>query len=169
VQIGDNVVTARASREAFTLVELLVVIAIVGILIALLLPAVQAAREAARKSHCKNNLKQIGLAMHNYQLSLGSFPTGYLYRPDPQGNQAGFGWAALILPYLEHENVHEEFDFNVPVFARGTESRANGTWMLIYAPPILPRNESSWRWVLRQSSAMPWPTTWSISDRPTLI
>jgi len=100
----------------FTLVELLVVVAIIGILVALMLPAVQAAREAARKASCKNNLKQVGLAVHHYHLCLGSFPPGYVYKPHPRGNQAGFGWAALVLPYLEQEAVYRQFDFRVPIF-----------------------------------------------------
>ena len=69
---------SRARDRAFTLIELLVVIAIIAVLIALLLPAVQAAREAARRSGCVNNLKQIGLALHNYEQAMGVFPPGYV-------------------------------------------------------------------------------------------
>jgi len=77
-------------RRAFTLVELLVVIAIIGVLVGLLLPAVQAAREAARKSSCKNNLRQVGLGMHNYESAYRKLPPGYKYAPGAQGNAAGF-------------------------------------------------------------------------------
>ena len=104
-------------RRAFTLVELLVVIAIIGILIALLLPAVQAAREAARRSQCTNNLKQIGLAMHNYHDTFKSFPSGYVKSPPAHipgnegviaGNHSSWGWGTFILPYLEQQPLHDQ-------------------------------------------------------------
>jgi prepilin-type N-terminal cleavage/methylation domain-containing protein len=91
-------------QKAFTLVELLVVIAIIGILVALLLPAIQAAREAARRSHCKNNLKQIGLALHNYESVHRVFPPGFVSKAttiDGPGTGPGWGWAAHVLPHLE--------------------------------------------------------------------
>lgn len=110
----------RTNRTAFTLVELLVVIAIIGILIALLLPAVQAAREAARRSQCLNNLKQIGLALHNYHDTHKCFPPGY--QGDPRNENAGcgtvdcpgtattglgWGWAVFILPYVEQASLYD--------------------------------------------------------------
>ena len=107
-----------SDRRAFTLVELLVVIAIIGILVALLLPAVQAARESARLSQCKNNLKQFGLAMHNYESSFGHLPAGCEYDPDPStgANQSGHGWGARILPFIEEQAVYDQLDFTLPVF-----------------------------------------------------
>ena len=91
-------------RFAFTLVELLVVIAIIGVLVALLLPAVQAAREAARRSSCQNNLKQIGIALHNYHDVLLTFPSGWL--DNPTANDESWGWSALMLPYIEQSPLH---------------------------------------------------------------
>ncbi len=102
-------------RSGFTLIELLVVIAIIAILIALLLPAVQQAREAARRTQCKNNLKQIGLALHNYHDVHRVFPintTGSI--PNGAACTNGFySWLALILPQMEQGNLYNSIDFNV--------------------------------------------------------
>ncbi len=98
-------------RRGFTLIELLVVIAIIAILIALLLPAVQQAREAARRSSCKNNLKQIGLALHNYLDTFGSFPPSGCF---PRGATAdSFSVQARLLPQLDQANLEDLIDFNI--------------------------------------------------------
>ncbi len=108
------------SRRGFTLIELLVVIAIIAVLIALLLPAVQAAREAARRAQCVNNLKQIGVALHNYHASFGSFPVGFLYptRPVPATTSVlQYRWSALaqMMPFLEQASLSNSINFNLPL------------------------------------------------------
>lgn len=104
-------------NRGFTLIELLVVIAIIAILIALLLPAVQQAREAARRLSCKNNLKQLGLGLHNYQETHGCYPPGYVYKPGTGGNQSGFGWVTMILPMIDQANLYNQFDLEEPIFS----------------------------------------------------
>ena len=100
------------TRKGFTLIELLVVIAIIAILVALLLPAVQQAREAARRSSCKNNLKQIGLALHNYHDTHRIFPPGGFYA-DSTANKPNFSYAVMILPFMEQAPLYDKFNFNV--------------------------------------------------------
>ena len=108
----------RNRNQGFTLIELLVVIAIISVLVSMLLPAVQQAREAARRAQCKNNLKQIGLALHNYLGSLNVFPPGYVDRngnPNltPDNDQGpGWGWAAFLLPYLDQNPIYNQINFN---------------------------------------------------------
>jgi prepilin-type N-terminal cleavage/methylation domain-containing protein len=99
----------QRSRRGFTLIELLVVIAIIAVLIALLLPAVQQAREAARRTQCKNSLKQIGLAMHNYHDAYNQFPPGYVAKIPfniTSGERSLWSWGSFILPYIDQAPLY---------------------------------------------------------------
>ena len=114
-------------RKGFTLIELLVVIAIIAVLIALLLPAVQAAREAARRSQCVNNLKQLGLAMHNYHSSIGQFPPGGCVTVC--GNNLWGTWSAqaMMLPYMEQTAVYNAINFACEISNNGDGASMNAT------------------------------------------
>lgn len=124
---------SRMRRQfGFTLIELLVVIAIIAVLIALLLPAVQQAREAARRTQCKNNLKQIGLALHNYHdITVNTFPSGYIGK-NTVGSFIGFGWYVQLLPQIDQANL-----FNVFTSTTNTPNTTTGIASLLTTAPTV--------------------------------
>jgi prepilin-type N-terminal cleavage/methylation domain-containing protein/prepilin-type processing-associated H-X9-DG protein len=137
----------RTSRRGFTLIELLVVIAIIGVLIGLLLPAVQKVREAAARMKCANNLKQIGLALHNYHDTNNAFPPGYVdgntnpnSTPD---NDLGPGWAwsAYLLPHLEQGNLYNQINFKVTI-GFGVNVQVSQTPLTVYQCPTDPYQQA---------------------------
>lgn len=137
-------------RNGFTLIELLVVIGIIALLIALLVPAVQKVREAANRTQCLNNLKQMGLALHNFHDVNKSFPAGFVSAttgPWPGGSndpvpEVGPGWSvfAYLLPYLEQGNLHRSINFDLPI-AHPANAAARRSFVPIYVCPsdTLPR------------------------------
>lgn len=141
-----NAVFVQRWRRAFTLVELLVVIAIIGILVGLLLPAVQSARETARRAQCSNNLKQIGLAILNYESAHRVFPSGYISYATRTGTAPtwaaldantwdgapGWGWSALILPFMEQGALSQSLNFAEPIW-----STSNRPFVRISLPSYL--------------------------------
>jgi prepilin-type N-terminal cleavage/methylation domain-containing protein/prepilin-type processing-associated H-X9-DG protein len=130
----------RIHRHAFTLIELLVVIAIIAVLMALLLPAVQQVRESARRMSCLNNLKQISLALHNYESQHRSFPIGCMecvppsFPPPPTFKARQIAWNVYILPQLEQNSVFDLFDFNASFRAVANQAAA-GVQLSVFLCP----------------------------------
>lgn len=123
-----------AKRLGFTLVELLVVIAIIGALIALLLPAVQQAREAARRMQCSNNLKQLGLAFHNYADVHRGFPQARITARYDGSNAVFSGWPTAVLPYIEQGNLSDLYNDNLPHFHEDNQELVNTNVPLFVCP-----------------------------------
>ncbi len=120
----------RRLRIAFTLIELLVVIAVIAILIAMLVPAVQKVRESASRTTCQNNLKQIGLAIHNYHDAYRHLPPGFTATAAPGGDVApGWGWSFYILPYLEQDALYRSQNTNQSVAASPLLAKVLATYM----------------------------------------
>lgn len=117
--------SAVSKRHAFTLIELLVVIAIIAVLIALLLPAVQQAREAARRTQCKNNLKQIGLALHNYHDTMSIFPPESIWAQGAIGSYAprNYTWLVMILPYVDQAPLYNSANLTTPIWGQAIVSK----------------------------------------------
>jgi prepilin-type N-terminal cleavage/methylation domain-containing protein len=139
-----------ASKAGFTLVELLVVIAIIGILVGLLLPAVQAAREAARRMSCQNNLKQLGLAIHNFESAYKMLPPGYLgpTRDDPfaspSGNHQYYGMRIYLMPFMELGNIYNQFPTKLLRTDRVAQAGEDLRWFRTLPANLLEGAEQPW-------------------------
>jgi prepilin-type N-terminal cleavage/methylation domain-containing protein/prepilin-type processing-associated H-X9-DG protein len=152
-------------RRGFTLVELLVVIAIIGILVALLLPAVQAAREAARRMQCTNNLKQIGLALHNYESTYRVWPAHSSFPiPGPGFRNPRGSWITRILPYIEldglYKTYNQDVDWHNPVNAAAVKSRLP----IVSCPSAPDRDGFEWTILVSYANATTTATTLSPRD-----
>src|SRR5438270_4738267 len=151
----------RPGRDGFTLIELLVVIAIIAVLIALLLPAVQSAREAARRAQCVNNLKQIGLALHNYQDAFGAFPLGGVEDPPGQWtqNHTRISWRALMLPFIEQNTLYNAVNFGTSMDGTfNNPGQMYTAWLVVSSVWLCPSDGTN------GNGLLPW---WNGGKNPT--
>ncbi|MFM7163923.1 MAG: DUF1559 domain-containing protein [Planctomycetaceae bacterium] len=135
--IRDSRLTTCNTRTfGFTLIELLVVIAIIAVLVALILPAVQQAREAARRTQCRNNLRQLGVALHNYHDRHRTLPPGYVSLYDSTGTDVGpgWGWCSFLLPDLEQTAAFQLIDFNTGIESAGNLQMRLKNFPTLYCP-----------------------------------
>ena len=150
----------------FTLIELLVVIAIIGILIGLMLPAVQATREAARRMQCSNNLRQLGLGLQNYHSAYKQFPAGYYSHPTRDGSgpawaqidpltwdaAPGWGWASMILPFIEQTATAEQLHYGEPIWSARNAEAIDAELEVFLCPSVTGGSES---FVVRDEAGLP--------------
>ncbi|WP_437186326.1 DUF1559 domain-containing protein [Planctomicrobium sp. SH668] len=146
----------RKSNSGFTLIELLVVIAIIAVLIALLLPAVQQAREAARRTECRNKMKQLGLAIHNYHDVASTFPINFEVAGDFSATSRGRSWLTGILPYIDQSPLYNTIQFNEPMAPAATSPlptpySANTLAAMTIIPAFLCPTDSTY-----ESGKLPW-------------
>lgn len=147
---------SKRDRQGFTLIELLVVIAIIAILIALLLPAVQQAREAARRTQCRNNLKQLGVALHNYHETHSTLPAGYYSYGTNNGTgpgwanidpttwdaAPGWGWGTMILPFIDQTALYSELVIDLPIWAPANVAPVRSKLSAFLCPTVSGSHES---------------------------
>jgi prepilin-type N-terminal cleavage/methylation domain-containing protein/prepilin-type processing-associated H-X9-DG protein len=150
----------RRGRRGFTLIELLVVIAIIAVLIALLLPAVQAAREAARRAQCTNNMKQIGIALHNYESAQSSFPIGGVSTNNFgtwTTNVNNFGWRALVLPYMEASATANALNFSLSMTGDNSFDAGAGytAWVVVNNAWLCPSDPGNMNGIRPSNTADP--------------
>lgn len=169
---------SKSNHRGFTLIELLVVIAIIGVLVALLLPAIQQAREAARRSQCKNNLKQIGLALHNYHDTNRTLPPGWI-----SGNTSvsatgtrGWGWGTMILPFLDQNPLYQQLSMLTGQNMTGAALGFNAFLPTMVAPNILQTPLAMFKCpsdpgteILTVSAAAPLSNGYSITSTPAAV
>ena len=126
-------------KRGFTFVEMLVVLGVIAIAVAVLMPAIQQARQDVRRVQCKNNLKQLGLALHNYHDTYNLFPPGWVSKGGEPGLGARTGWQTAILPYIDQAPLYNQINFNEPPHeADGTPKKLFQTVIRAYRCPIDP-------------------------------